>query len=138
MGILLISFIVLIAGIILLLGGRGDGLPGYIFARIGGVLAVAFTGIILICVPIEGRNNLIEYEQDKAVIEVAMSNDKLTGEERTFALELAKNNNTFIQQTKHWRKNFWIGWFYYKPISDLELFDMDKIHKALTVVRMDF
>ncbi len=120
----------IIVGIALLL----IGLVVFYFSCETGVfimsISAALLSISLIMVPITimaGKNTCNDYLIKKAVFESYATNEQISSMERVNAIELATEMNIEINRNKTWRKNFWIGLFYYHPIGDLEKFDISKL-----------
>ena len=103
---------------------------GFIPGFIGGIGLALCLCIILGNNWFGGQSNAIAYYQDKAKIEAAINNPKLTGEERASVIDLATKDNTIILTAKRWYRDPFIGWFRQAAIVDLPLFDISKIPSA--------
>jgi|GEM_PF-5116580 len=139
MGILLVCIVLIILGFCLKSTPTRITLASeicFFMIFIGTAFLIVSSAMMFIDTPIRGRNELISYKQNIAMIEIAMTNKQLTGEERSSALLAAKNLNAEIEKNRYWRDSFLFGWFWYRPIGDLALIDLGKIQKALTAVEV--
>jgi hypothetical protein len=132
MGILIFALVLLTIGIII--GIKEDDFYNLYFAL--SIMLLLIIGLVFFAVVVNGQNNIISYNYDKIQYNTAVNNKQITGQERAEIINLVTNDNTIIMAYKHWTKNFWIGLFYYKPIADLELFDISKIPYAKTNIKI--
>jgi len=98
-------------------------------------LSLCLCGVGLVYM--QGQDNLIHYEQDKAKIGAAVSNINLTGEERLSAIDLAISDNAVILRNRRWYRNPIIGWFNSSAIAQLPLFDITRIPAASPIIRVE-
>lgn len=92
------------------------------------VLLLAFIGVL--CIYIDAANEVLKYEQVKAVYQDLCNNDYITGEEyRTIAPRIISVNSE-IQIHRYWSSNVWVGVFAPKQIADLELLDIERLPKT--------
>lgn len=131
MGLILITLISLVVGIVLVEKYDHEGLQvlGMLMSVIGGMTLLVFI-LVLASNPISFADGIREYHTDKeAYIETIYDVD-VTGYERVEAIKLMLSYNHKITKHKNRLNNFWTNWFFSKKIAELELFDISKIKKS--------
>lgn len=102
-------------------------------STIGVVVFGTFFLIFIIGVPIvqlNGERVVIWLQESRNLIELQMKNENLTAEERSYAIDKAREYNIEIKTVRAYSKNPFIGLFYYRGVGELELIDYSSLMPA--------
>ena len=139
MGILLVSLLVLVSGVVLynVLDYEEvlETLLWVVSIISGIILSVALLIMVIVqlnCIsyPVE-HNVYIEY------LESIKNNAQITDLERTKAVSSIRERNSFVLNNKKFNDNFWLSIFYPKYISDLKLIDISIVPNAKYQIGID-